>query len=79
LGLNEKICMILEENHIHSVKDLVLLDFDDLSKIENIGIKNLFKILNSLKNLKYEQIHLVNDEFSTKPSTGFVREDMLYV
>jgi DNA-directed RNA polymerase alpha subunit len=51
LGLNENICMILEKNYIHSVKDLMLLDFNNLSKIENIGIKNLFKILNALKNL----------------------------
>lgn len=51
LGVNEEICVALEEKHIYSIKDLMLLDFDSLSKINKIGTKSLFKILKALKNL----------------------------
>lgn len=34
--------------------------------------------LNKINNFKYEQIHIVNDEFSRIPSTGFLKEDVFY-
>lgn len=51
LGVNEEICVALEEKYIYSIKDLMLLDFNSLSKINKIGTKSLFKILKALKNL----------------------------
>ena len=51
LGISEKICIVLKEENINSVKDLMLLTFDSLSKIEGIGLKNLLKILKALRNL----------------------------
>ena len=65
------------EIHFNKLKyqDRRILTKEDIKELRTI----LHTQLNSLKNLKYEQIHIVNDEFSTKPSIGFIKEDMLYV
>ena len=40
------------------------------------------KVTNQLKKIQFfvfEQLHVVNDEFSRQPSTGFLTDEMFYV
>ena len=65
------------EIHLNKIK------YNNERILDKNTVSELLKILkaqfNKIKYFNYEQIHFVNDEFSTLPSVAFLREDGFYV
>ena len=65
------------EIHINKLK------YKGRRTIEKKDIKilrdDLITQFRKINNFSFEQLHIINDEFSRQPSVGFLTEDMFYV
>jgi len=64
------------EIHINKLKykERRIIEKEDIRELR----KKLMQQLKKIPLLIYEQLHIVNDEFSKQPSSGFLTEDVFY-
>lgn len=65
------------EIHINKLKykGRRIINKDDIKVLR----RDLIDQLKKINNFSYEQLHVVNDEFTKQPSVGFMTEEMFYV